>query len=126
MGPLDLPPTTTLIDITLQQRHKAILIRYYKGKRSRRRSSAYRRTAATITPKTDIREATMLVADPVYGTDVGLTGLLVTELFEGSVAPPTSAKFAQEILVLFEKWTTKERLPKKAPMPGTMEAYGST
>jgi hypothetical protein len=91
-----------------------------------RRSCAYSRRAAATTPKTDIKEATILVADPVYGLVVGLTGLPVTELFAGKVAPPTSAKLAQEILVLFEKWTTKERLPKKAPMPGRMEAYGST
>ena len=77
-------------------------------------------------PKTDINEATMLVADPVYGVVVGLAGLVVTVLFGGKLAPPASAKLAQVILVLFEKWTTTERLPKKAPMPGRIEANGST
>lgn len=89
-------------------------------------SCAYSRTAAAMTPKTDIKEATMLVADPVNGAVVGLAGLLVTVLFGGKLAPPTSSKLAQVILVLFEKWTTTERLPKKAPIPGRIEANGST
>ena len=77
-----------------------------------------------MTPNTDIREAAMLVAEPLYVIVVGLG--LPTEVFEGKLALPSSAKLAQVILVLFAKWTTTERLPKKAPIPGRMEANGST
>ena len=38
---------------------------------------------------------------------------------------PTSVKLAQVIRVVFAKWTTKERLPKKAPIPFTVEANSS-
>ena len=51
-----------------------------------------------ITPKIDIREATRLEAEPVYGTDVGVG--VVLELADEPV-PPTRAKLAQVIMVLF-------------------------
>lgn len=34
----------------------------------------------------------------------------------------TGSKLAQVILVVFPKWNTKLRLPKKAPMPSRVEA----
>lgn len=64
-----------------------------------------------------------LVAGTVLGRVVGLVvgyGAIVVESFE-----LTSVKLAHEIRVLLAKWMTKERLPKKAPMPGNVEAKSS-
>jgi hypothetical protein len=38
------------------------------------------------------------------------------------VSPPTIVKLAQEIRVLFAKWKVIDRLPKKEPSPGRVDA----
>jgi hypothetical protein len=52
-----------------------------------------------------------------YGTALGVVMVVVF------VA--ARAKLAHVIRVLFAKWITKERFPKKAPMPSTVEAKSS-
>lgn len=81
-------------------------------------SRLYRNKAAVNAPNTVTKEAATPAADPV---NTGGLEVTVAVAFDGAV-PGTSAKLAQVILVVFPKCTTKERLPKKAPVPGTREA----
>jgi len=64
----------------------------------------------------------MVAPTPVGLTVVLLPALVAVQLSEpdgmaGAWAPAVSLKLAHVIRVLLAKWTTKLRLPKKAPMP---------
>jgi hypothetical protein len=62
-------------------------------------------------------ETAVVVTGPAeHSDDVGMSLAL---------DPSTTAKLAQLMRVLFEKWTTKLRLPKKAPIPSAVEANWS-
>ena len=54
-----------------------------------------------------------------------LTQLDVAGAVKLVALPATCWKLAHEIRVLLLKCTTKLRLPKKAPMPSTVDAYSS-
>jgi len=87
--------------------------------------TSYNREATPIaTAKTVKREALTEIAAPV-----GL-GMLVGWEAVGAEGvalevPLTRAKLAQVMRVVLAKWTTMERLPKKAPMPERVEAKSS-
>jgi hypothetical protein len=68
-------------------------------------------------------ETALRVPSPVNCAGALIVGLAVRVAFWP--VPPTDVlalvKFAQVIRVLFAKWMTRDRFPKKEPMPGKVD-----